>query len=184
MTLRKSNANWIGKFGQQCLSIPTDAIVTVTLTQLSTCIRNDAAGSNLSESLQFSRAIEQNSKPPPAHRSALLIALRRAAACPGPRFASHPWAEDPAWAAARAGPVVGSPSGHAARGRSVARGIGRSTLPPAGGGGRRRRWPCRGGGKANPSGRVHDRGRECHDRYQLLRVVLSLGLRAAGLRTH
>jgi hypothetical protein len=55
------------KFGQQCLSIPAAAILTVTLAQVSTCIRNDPAGSNLCEPLQFIGTIEQNSKPSPAN---------------------------------------------------------------------------------------------------------------------
>jgi len=82
MAPEKSDAEWIGKFGQQCLSICDDAIVSVTLTQLSTCIRNYLAGSNLCDGLDFSVAIEQNSKPPPQHRSALLIATRQMPAAP------------------------------------------------------------------------------------------------------
>lgn len=50
MCVRRTRKELIGiqlkKFGPDCLSMPRNAIVLVTLAQLSTCIRNHADGSD------------------------------------------------------------------------------------------------------------------------------------------
>jgi hypothetical protein len=63
--------------------MPHQAIVLVTLTQLSTCIRNDGHGSDHCERLYFLPAYEQNSKPQALQALVVLITVPPAPPRPG-----------------------------------------------------------------------------------------------------